>query len=402
MTESAYARGVQGRLRALGFEPVRPAAPELEWMATRTEEWGRLTVALAPPEMTELPRCEALAAALKERLAAPAGDGDGAGVGGLQVGLLVFPFRESPGRELSAALKGLRRAGPEGDDWSVIPWIVDLQVELVDQHTGFPKLRPDVAQALTEVRQVGAAELWSRGEGPRPRRRRQVPGNLGYLLVTRLILSTTVAYYVWVLGAAGWQGILSGPRLAVLLAWGANDGAHVFNDGQQWRLSTYMLLHGGLLHLGLNMWALWNIGRYVELIFGPLTMLFIYLVAGVAGGAASVALRPDFVPSVGASGALMGLMGALLYFALSARGRRVDWREVMAPILITLLYGFLVGGAIDNYAHVGGIAGGFLAALVAGPPGAQSRWRRWAMGGVGVLVLLLLAGVLPLPHLVTR
>ncbi|MFO7275028.1 MAG: rhomboid family intramembrane serine protease, partial [Bacillota bacterium] len=86
--------------------------------------------------------------------------------------------------------------------------------------------------------------------------------------------------------------------------------------------------------------------------------------------------------------------------ATTVRNRRVDWQGLLAPVAINLLFGF-VYGRVDNYAHIGGLLGGLLAAFVAGAPGQRSGWRQYAAPVLGVLVGLLVAGVLPLRHVAT-
>nr|WP_245301809.1 rhomboid family intramembrane serine protease [Symbiobacterium terraclitae] len=186
-----------------------------------------------------------------------------------------------------------------------------------------------------------------------------------------------------------------------LILWGANFSLLTLAEqGQQWRLVSHLFVHGGALHLAFNMWALWQVGRYIEAIYGSARMLFIYFVAGVAGGIASVALRPGLVVSVGASGAILGLMGALIYFATTVRHRRVDWQGLLTPVAINLMFG-LVYGRVDNYAHVGGLIGGLLAGFVAGVPGERGGWRRFGVPALGLVVALLVAGVVPLRHIST-
>jgi rhomboid protease GluP len=108
--------------------------------------------------------------------------------------------------------------------------------------------------------------------------------------------------------------IASGPSLdfngQVMEHFGANIGPYTLS-GQWWRLLTYMFLHGGLMHIGFNMWCLWDLGQLCESLYGRATFAALYLITGIAGGLASIAWNPGVV-SVGASGAIFGLAGALI------------------------------------------------------------------------------------------
>jgi membrane associated rhomboid family serine protease len=396
VNDAAYISQVRERLQPLGFsEFPAPAdmASRLPITLQRTEPWGRLILAVAAgPEAADSGRRAALAQAA------------GAWVRNLQHSgqqpcylILLYPFERRVPDEVAESVRALRQEGPE-QRWGLIPWTVDLEVELVDRHTGFPRVEDAVVRALTEVDRGALATAWRQATGPRIGAGPRLRVDLGYVPASRFIMAATIAYYVWTLViGGGTMSLLGGPSGRTLVAWGANDTAHVIGQGQQWRLFTYMLLHGGLMHIGLNMWAFWSLGRHTEMIYGSGRMSFIYVFAGVAGGIASVAVRPYPVLSVGASGAIMGLLGALLYFSWAIPGRRTDWREFLGPVGATLLFGFFFPG-VDNYAHVGGFLGGILAAFLSGIPGQRKVWRLVAMAAAGLLVVLLLAGILPVPR----
>jgi membrane associated rhomboid family serine protease len=149
-----------------------------------------------------------------------------------------------------------------------------------------------------------------------------------------------------------------------LVDWGSNVGRLTL-DGQWWRLFTSMFLHGSLLHLAFNMFALWQVGRLVERIFGSLRFSVLYLLAGLAGGIASVLWNHN-VNSVGASGAIFGIIGGLLAFIRRENSGVpptvvADLRSSILPFLLfNLTAGFLYPHT-DNAAHIGGLAGGWLA-----------------------------------------
>ena len=182
---------------------------------------------------------------------------------------------------------------------------------------------------------------------------------------------------VFVVMLAFGAGLWHSPN-EVQLAWGANFGPAT-KDGQWWRLGSAMFLHFGIVHLGMNMWALWDCGRLVERLYGAPRLLLIYAASGLAGNLVSLVAQGDRAVSGGASGAIFGVFGALLVCLLRER-RHVDPTEFRwlfwggaAFALATLGLGLFVRG-IDNAAHVGGLATGALLGVAIGRP--QSPGRR--------------------------
>ncbi len=150
---------------------------------------------------------------------------------------------------------------------------------------------------------------------------------------------------------------------------GANYGPAI-HAGQYWRLVTSMFLHGGLLHLGLNAWALFQLGSLLELLMGSPRMLLIYFLSGIAGSLASATFTQ--APSVGASGAIFGLLGALIAFLLRRRGALTPQgksilMQLVGWAVINVFFGFSTPG-IDNSAHLGGGAAGLLLGFVLPEP----------------------------------
>ena len=149
---------------------------------------------------------------------------------------------------------------------------------------------------------------------------------------------------------------------SVLIEFGAKVNALIL-DGDWWRLLTPVFVHIGLLHLVMNTLALYYLGITVERIFGNSRFLFIYLFAGFSGTLASLLFSPNL--SAGASGAIFGCFGALLYFgtAFPQLFFRTMGLNILLVIGINLVFGFSMPG-IDNAGHIGGLIGGFLAAAV--------------------------------------
>ncbi|HYM44261.1 MAG TPA: rhomboid family intramembrane serine protease [Steroidobacteraceae bacterium] len=149
----------------------------------------------------------------------------------------------------------------------------------------------------------------------------------------------------------------------LLLGWGINFGAFTVN-GQWWRLLTCLFVHLNLLHLLVNLWALWNAGRLAERLYGSAVFVFIYLASGLLGSLASIAWQPANA-SAGASGAIFGILGAHLAFLAHRESGiprqivRAHWFSTLVFVLFNLIRGAMVPG-IDNAAHVGGLAGGLI------------------------------------------
>jgi len=141
-------------------------------------------------------------------------------------------------------------------------------------------------------------------------------------------------------------------------------------SGEVWRLFTASFLHAGLVHLAVNGVALFAIGPTVEELYGHVSFLLIFLVAGAVGFAASAAFVA--APSLGASAGLFGLLGVLLGFAVRHRSRlpraarRAMIQEILGIAALNLAFGLMVS-FIDNAAHVGGFAGGLALGLVLRP-----------------------------------
>ena len=159
-------------------------------------------------------------------------------------------------------------------------------------------------------------------------------------------------------------------------------------SGEVWRLLTAAFLHGGVLHLLLNMYAVYLFGPQLESAFGRARFLVLYVVSALGGSAASYTFSSPLTPSLGASGAVFGLLGASLVVSRKL-GRDASFLYVL--LAVNLAFGF-VAANIDWKAHLGGLAAGALTAiaLVYAP-----RARRTLVQAVGAaaVVLVILAAV---------
>jgi rhomboid protease GluP len=157
--------------------------------------------------------------------------------------------------------------------------------------------------------------------------------------------------------------------------------------GQWWRLVTAGFLHGGLLHILMNSWALFDLGAIVEEMFGSARMLVIYFVSTVAGFYMSFRLGGAI--SIGASAALFGLIGAMI--ALGVRDRSSIGSAIRGFFVRWLIYGLLFSllPGIDIFAHIGGLAGGFAIGYLAAEPRyrASATERLWQVAAGFCIVL---------------
>ncbi len=179
-------------------------------------------------------------------------------------------------------------------------------------------------------------------------------------------------------GTGNWlyeNGVLFGPVVA---------------DGEWWRLVTAMFLHYGLIHLGMNMLVLFMIGPPLEEYFGHWRYGLVYLVSGLAGSAGALIASPNAL-TVGASGAIWGIMGA----ALVLEGRKI-WvfgGQAMGLVVFNLLITFAIPG-ISIGGHIGGLIGGGLCALAFSSLGRNNVLATASIAAVGIAsVVMALASV---------
>lgn len=142
----------------------------------------------------------------------------------------------------------------------------------------------------------------------------------------------------------------------------------LLQQGEYYRLLISIFLHFGFSHLVNNMLMLGVMGWQLELVIGKIKFLIIYFAAGLGGNmlSALVEMRTgDFAVSAGASGAIFGIIGALLYIAVRNHGQigNVSGQGILVMIALTLYYGFTSSG-VDNFAHIGGLAVGFVLAVL--------------------------------------
>lgn len=199
----------------------------------------------------------------------------------------------------------------------------------------------------------------------------------GYRMRPPVTLGLVVAlvaihlYTGWVdvqLGLGDAFGIIFGARSERVLAEFGARSTPLVQRGEIWRLWTHGFLHANALHIFFNVSALWGLGRVCEAVYGSTRTFWLFLVSVIGGGLLSQLFT--FGPSVGASGGLFGLMGALLVFGQRRRRfmdppmRAAFGRRLLPWVVLNLGIGVFVPN-IDNYAHIGGLVAGAGFALVA-------------------------------------
>lgn len=222
----------------------------------------------------------------------------------------------------------------------------------------------------------------------------------GFPVVTATILAACVAlYFVTVKATYAVVGDeASGsftPIGSVLVRYGAMIPGYIVVADEWWRGVTAIFLHGSVTHIAFNGFGLWVIGRIVEERFGRARMIVAFVVTGMCGSLASVWWnwsQHHNILGVGASGAIMGLMGLLVGHAVRWRGRSA--REVRAQIVPWIMYTLIIGFAstgIDNAAHLGGLIGGALLGMVMADRDQSKRlpqavWNGAAFATIGLVV----------------
>lgn len=176
---------------------------------------------------------------------------------------------------------------------------------------------------------------------------------------------------------------------ATLIKFGALNKILVLYYNDYYRIVTSAFLHIGVLHILFNMYALYVLGRELESYFGKLKYIFIYFISAIVGSLISLIFCSDATISAGASGAIFGLMGALLYFGYHYRAMLSDaiTKQIVPLILINLFIGFMASD-INNFAHLGGLAGGMLASMAVGVKYKSSKSEK--INGTIVLTLFIL------------
>jgi membrane associated rhomboid family serine protease len=227
----------------------------------------------------------------------------------------------------------------------------------------------------------------ARRSGPRGRSTLTL-GRIGS--VTRFLLFVNIAMFVVEIVAGGQGGLTGGTNLRTLFDLGAMQGEAIAEGHQYWRLFTAMFLHAGLLHIALNMYALYLFGSIIEAAYGQVRFLIIYVVSGLLASVVSfVFINPQTV-AVGASGAIFGLLGAWVAYNFRRRGSsfasaNLRWAAML--IGLNLVLGFTIPG-IDYSAHLGGLVAGVVCGTLLEGIGPRSTRLAVQIAGFAALAVL--------------
>jgi membrane associated rhomboid family serine protease len=215
--------------------------------------------------------------------------------------------------------------------------------------------------------------------------------------VTKVLIGINLAVYLITVVQGFGLNSPGGSLFNRFILVGSNSGLPLFarsgdlaHDHEWWRLFTSMFLHASILHIAFNMFALYVIGTQVEQYLGRSRYIGLYLVSGLAGGAGAVVQAP-YQPVVGASGAIFGILGAMLIIEWQLTGRLAG--NAMTLIVINLLISFAIPG-ISWGGHIGGLIGGILITLAyAHWRGGRAQYGQLGLGGILGLVVVAVGSV---------
>jgi rhomboid protease GluP len=307
--------------RIAELEEIRGLATE--WSAVRVEHGNARAVAFA--ELGKTPPDES---AIRERIMAQVG------TSGVDI-VIIYAVEGN----YSGALQEFIESGRKGI-------ILDVTKNEVIYYSSVDE---------TAVREATASAHYLKAEGIRKK-----PGNnLMQFYATIALIAVNIAMYAV---TAFLSRDLVNSNINVLIELGAKDNS-LIAAGQYWRLITCVFLHGGIFHLAINMYSLYAVGPVIERFFGRKKYLIVYFFSGVCSSLLSYYMTPDV--SIGASGAIFGILGACLVFAVEMKDQigKEFMINVIAVIALNLFLGFSVA-MIDNYGHIGGLLGGIASSFL--------------------------------------
>ena len=213
---------------------------------------------------------------------------------------------------------------------------------------------------------------------------------IGFTTIILLLINAALFVASWIVTIrfTGDTSMLAEIDGQVLLMMGGKFRLSILLYGEWWRLITANFLHGGLMHLGFNMMSLYNLGPIAEDMFGTSRFLVFYLATGFCGFAASTMWSDGL--SIGASASICGLIGAM--YGFSRRNFNSQLQSVAKRWIIAIaIFGFLFP-AIDNAAHLGGLAAGLVFGYFCGAPGQDpARESVWKGASIGLATLAVAA-----------
>jgi rhomboid protease GluP len=218
-----------------------------------------------------------------------------------------------------------------------------------------------------------------------------IPGTASATLIAVNIALYGLSWYLSAVAASNEAGSSAGFGAIdqrVLLNLGAKFGPAMYLDHQWWRLVTAMFLHAGIFHIGMNLWCLFDLGPMAESMFTKSKFIVLYLVTGVVGFLFSLWWSPGGV-SIGASGAILGLVGVLIgasfhHGGLGRTYRAQLWRWVIYIFVFGLFF------PVDNAAHLGGLVSGLALGYLVPQGEPQTRSEEVLWNTLGVLATLII------------
>jgi len=215
-----------------------------------------------------------------------------------------------------------------------------------------------------------------------------VPSSATSALVAACIAMYGVAWYLTQQASSGEaQSLFSGLNQVVLVRLGAVYSPLV-HYGEWWRLVTAVFLHAGLIHIGFNLWCLFDLGPPVESLFTTQKFIFFYLVSGVAGFLLSYAMGVGM--TLGASGAVLGLIGVLIGASFHHGRMGKDYRgQLWKWVIYIAIFGLIIPG-VDNFAHFGGLAAGLALGyfIPEGEPETRAEENMWNAVAIFCVVII--------------
>lgn len=185
-----------------------------------------------------------------------------------------------------------------------------------------------------------------------------------YPVVSTIIALNIIAYIVTLMPGFGQELFYAGVSMNALIA-----------QGQWWRIVTSMFLHAGFLHVLFNMFSLFLFGPELEKIAGKMRFLTIYFLAGIFGGLATFVMYDPVYASVGASGAIFGVIGAFGALVYYMKNAMPQLRQIILPIIVISIIMTFLQANVNIASHLGGFATGFLLGLFYFKPKNMLRWR---------------------------
>jgi membrane associated rhomboid family serine protease len=267
-----------------------------------------------------------------------------------------------------------------------------------DRPTGLRCSRCDRPICGECVRPAPVGQLCPDDAGDRVRVRGLPAERRPVVTLSLLAINTALLLVAAAASGNGVAGLLD-PSSTALCRLGALNAAAIAESGQYWRLFTVMVLHAGIIHWAFNSYALFAFGPMLEYALGPARFLALYVGAGFVGAAASFGLNHTPL-SVGASGAIFGLLGALLAFFWKRRrsGGAAPLQNLLLVLALNLFITFRLA-SIDNLAHIGGLVAGLVTmAMLDAVPARMRNLQVFALAAPFVLgVVLTVYGVASFP-----